>query len=77
MAWDHRLRILSGTQTKQTDPLLLPALERYDGPMFRVLRKFLRQGSSREGFVHQTRNTAQRSADAGKSCILAWTIRGT
>lgn len=37
-----RLLILSCSATKRTDPGLLPALIRYDGPSFRVLRKALR-----------------------------------
>ena len=35
-----RLLILSCSQRKRPDPGLLPAIERYDGPAFRVLRKF-------------------------------------
>ncbi len=38
-----RLLILSCTQRKQNSSKLLPALERYDGPTFRVLRKFFRE----------------------------------
>jgi hypothetical protein len=48
MASDHRLLILSCSQRKRPDAILLPALERYDGPMFRVLRKFLRESPSKE-----------------------------
>jgi hypothetical protein len=48
MASDHRLLILSCSQRKRPDAILLPALERYDGPMFRVLRKFLRENPSKE-----------------------------
>ena len=36
-----RLLILSCSRRKRPDPHLLPAIERYDGPMFRVLRRFL------------------------------------
>lgn len=39
----RRLLILSCSQRKRTAADLLPALERYDGPPFRVLRKFLSQ----------------------------------
>jgi hypothetical protein len=46
MAADRRLLILACSQRKRPDAILLPALERYDGPMFRVLRKFLRQSPS-------------------------------
>jgi hypothetical protein len=37
-----RLLILACSQRKRPDAELLPALERYDGPAFRVLRRFLR-----------------------------------
>jgi len=33
--------MLSCSQRKRPDPIPLPAIERYDGPMFRVLRRFL------------------------------------
>ena len=36
-----RLLILSCSQRKRPDPAPLRAIERYDGPMFRVLRRFL------------------------------------
>src|SRR5215475_9884935 len=48
MTSDHRLLILSCSQRKRPDRILLPALERYDGPVFRMLRKFLRSCSARE-----------------------------
>lgn len=48
MALDHRLLILSRSQRKRPDAILLPALERYDGPLFRVLRKFLRESPSKQ-----------------------------
>ncbi len=38
-----RLLILSCSQRKRGDAGLLPAVARYDGPQFRVLRKFLRE----------------------------------
>ena len=40
-----RLLILACSQRKRADRDLLPAIERYDGPPFRVLRKFLRNDS--------------------------------
>jgi hypothetical protein len=43
MVSDRRLLILSCSQRKRSDPGLLPAIERYDGPAFRVLRRFLRE----------------------------------
>jgi uncharacterized protein DUF6884 len=42
----YRLLILSCSQRKRPDEQLLPALERYDGPAFRVLRRFLREKPS-------------------------------
>lgn len=39
----RRLLILACSQRKRPDPGLLPAIERYDGPSFRVLRKFQRE----------------------------------
>jgi hypothetical protein len=38
-----RVLILSCSRTKRTGEELLPAIERYDGPTFRVLRRFLSQ----------------------------------
>lgn len=43
MASDCRLLILSCSQRKRSTSNLLPAIERYDGPAFQVLRKFLRE----------------------------------
>jgi hypothetical protein len=40
------LLIVSCSQRKRSDPGLLPAIERYDGPTFRVLRRFLKEQSS-------------------------------
>ena len=37
-----RLLILSCSQRKHSNPSLLPALERYDGPAFQVVNKFMR-----------------------------------
>ena len=41
-----RLLILGCSQRKRPDPGLLPAIERYDGPPYRVLRRYLRQEPS-------------------------------
>src|SRR5215211_1977040 len=41
-----RSLILACSRRKRTDEGLLPAVDRYDGPAFRVLRRFLREGSS-------------------------------
>lgn len=40
----ERLLLLSCSQRKRPDPGLLPALERYDGPTYRLLRKHRREG---------------------------------
>jgi len=37
----NRLLIISCSQRKKSDAGLLPAIDRYDGPAFRVLKKFL------------------------------------
>lgn len=39
----NRLLILSCTQSKRPEAQLLPAYKRYDGPSFRLLRRFLSQ----------------------------------
>jgi hypothetical protein len=45
MGLEHRyLVILSCSQRKRSDPGLMPAVERYDGASFRVLRKAKREG---------------------------------
>ena len=51
MTSDHRLLILSCSQRKRPNRVLLPALERYDGPVFRMLRKFLRSCPARESHL--------------------------
>lgn len=43
MASGKRLVVLSCSATKRDDTGLLPALERYNGPMYQVLRTFLRE----------------------------------
>src|SRR3954470_6352658 len=40
----RRLLILACSQRKNPAAGLLPAIDRYDGPAFRVLRKFLGEG---------------------------------
>jgi hypothetical protein len=40
------LLIVSCSQCKRSDPGLLPAIDRYDGPTFRVLRRFLKERPS-------------------------------
>jgi hypothetical protein len=47
MTSDRRLLILSCARRKCPHPGLQIALNRYDGPMFRILRKFLRECPSR------------------------------
>ena len=41
-----RCLVLSCSQAKRGDAGLLPAIERYDGPTFRVVRKFMREAPS-------------------------------
>ena len=43
MEYKQRLLILSCSQRKHTSEGLLPAIERYNGPLFFVLRRFLRE----------------------------------
>jgi len=43
VASDYRLLVMSCSQRKRQTPGLLPAVERYDGPAFKVLRRFLRE----------------------------------
>jgi len=40
----RRLLVLACSARKRTDAGLLPAIDRYDGPAFRVLRRFLAAG---------------------------------
>ena len=42
MSFKRRLLILSCSERKHTSKELLPAIERYNGPVFFVLRRFLR-----------------------------------
>lgn len=39
----HRLLVIACSQRKNPAKGLLPAIDRYDGPAFRVLRKYLRE----------------------------------
>lgn len=43
----RRLLILACSQRKRPNKGLLPALERYDGPAFRIIRRFLRESPSK------------------------------
>src|ERR1039458_66099 len=43
MEANKRLLVLGCSQTKREAPGLLPAIERYDGSSYRVLRSFLRE----------------------------------
>ncbi len=51
MTSERRLLILSCSRRKRLDPGLLSAVERYDGPMFRVLRKFVRECASEAQYL--------------------------
>lgn len=42
-----KLLLLSCSQRKRLDSCELPAIDRYDGPSFRLLRRYLRQNSSK------------------------------
>ena len=46
MCYKQRLLILSCSQRKHPSHEPLPAIERYDGPLFKVLRRFLRESSN-------------------------------
>jgi Family of unknown function (DUF6884) len=52
MQANSRLLLLSCSRAKRRDKLLLPALERYDGPKFRVVRNFLRTAVSNAAQLH-------------------------
>ena len=43
----RRLLLLGCSQKKRTGSENLPAIERYDGPLFRVLRKYIRENSNK------------------------------
>lgn len=43
----QRILITSCSQRKKTDKNLLPAIDRYDGPSFRLLRKYLSQNTDK------------------------------
>ena len=43
----HRLLIIACSERKDCAAGLLPAIDRYDGPAFRVLRKYLREHAAR------------------------------
>lgn len=45
----HRLLIISCSQRKKLTAKRLPAIERYDGPLFQVLRKFQASSSKKAG----------------------------
>jgi len=45
MIGERRLLILSCSQRKRPDPDLLPAVERYNGPSYQVLRRYLRESA--------------------------------
>jgi hypothetical protein len=49
-----RLLIAACSQRKRADEGLLPAIERYDGPVYRVLRRFLRQHPSKPPGIYIT-----------------------
>ncbi|MGI8554544.1 MAG: DUF6884 domain-containing protein [Dehalococcoidia bacterium] len=48
----QRVLVLSCSQRKRSDSGLLPAIERYDGPAFRVVRRFLKQSVGTVPDIH-------------------------
>jgi len=46
-----RLLILSCSKRKRPVPGLLPAIERYNGPAFRILRRFMREQPDKAGLL--------------------------
>lgn len=61
----RRLLILSCSKRKRSDESLLPAIERYDGPCFRVLRRYLRTCSAADSGSHEQPETFILSAEFG------------
>lgn len=45
----NRLMVLSCSQRKQSESAMLPAIQRYDGPAFRLLRRYLGNGGEELG----------------------------
>ena len=52
MDGQRRLLILSCSRQKRIDTLPLPAIQRYDGPTFRVFRRFQRESTTSETDVY-------------------------
>jgi hypothetical protein len=52
LAPPRRLLLLACSQRKRTGPSELPAIERYDGPPYRVLRRYLRSGNEDQPDIH-------------------------
>ena len=48
----RRALLLACSQRKVLTPGLLPAIDRYDGPAFRVVRRYLRDNGDRELIVY-------------------------
>ena len=44
---NRQLLILSCSRRKRSDAIYLPAIERYNGPLFKILRKFIREQPSK------------------------------
>lgn len=49
LGFDMRVLILACSARKSAAESLIPAIERYDGPSFRILRKFLRTSTEEVG----------------------------
>lgn len=61
----RRLLILSCSKRKRSDESLLPAIERYDGPFFRVLRRYLWTCSAADSGSQEQPETFILSAEFG------------
>ena len=71
------LLILACSQRKRCDNGLIPAIERYDGPLYRVLRKFFRSVAPRKRLVETYILSAQFGLIAGYTPIPYYDRRMT
>jgi hypothetical protein len=72
-----RCLILSCTQAKRGDERPLPALERYDGPAFRVVRRFLREADPALRDVDVYALSARYGLISANQCIADYDQRMT
>lgn len=71
----RRLLILACSATKRHDVGLLPAVERYDGPSFRTLRRFLADDPARRDALDLLILSAQLGLITGDTRILDYDQR--